>query len=174
MILKNVLCLWVHDLNYSSFHPSCDLLPSFACSMILRAFLDGGSAQIHLLYFWWCNTIRSLIDRDGNSVMGIRYPSGIWSDGYRYRDNFLPTGGTRTRPESRRIRDMYFFPPAGNPTGTGYFTTAIILGCEQVKCVYFVILTMTCSDCWILLLGYLKYLLNINFEHVYIMFYSLN
>jgi hypothetical protein len=25
-----------------------------------------------------------------------------------------------------------------------------------------------------LLLGYLKYLLNINFEHVYIVFYSLN
>jgi hypothetical protein len=30
-------------------------------------------------------------------------------------------------------RDEYFFPPAGNPTGTRYFTTAIILGCEQVK-----------------------------------------
>jgi hypothetical protein len=40
--------------------------------------------------------------------------------------------------------------------------------------VYFVILTMTCSDCWTLLLGYLKYLLNINFEYVYIVFYSLN
>jgi hypothetical protein len=26
-----------------------------------------------------------------------------------------------------------FFPPVGNPTGTRYFTTAIILGCEQVK-----------------------------------------
>jgi hypothetical protein len=33
---------------------------------------------------------------------------------------------------------------------------------------------MTCSDYRTLLLGYLKYLLNINFEHVYIMFYSLN
>jgi hypothetical protein len=33
---------------------------------------------------------------------------------------------------------------------------------------------MTCSDCWTLLLDYLKYLLNINFEHVYIVFYSLN
>jgi hypothetical protein len=42
------------------------------------------------------------------------------------------------------------------------------------KCVHFVILTMTYSDCWTLLLGYLKYLLNINFEHVYIVFYSLN
>jgi hypothetical protein len=36
------------------------------------------------------------------------------------------------------------------------------------------ILTMICSDYWTLLLGYLKYLLNINLEHVYIMFYSLN
>jgi hypothetical protein len=51
MILKKVLWLWVHDLYYSSFHPSCDLLSSFACSMILRAFLDGGSAQIDILYF---------------------------------------------------------------------------------------------------------------------------
>jgi hypothetical protein len=40
-----------------------------------------------------------------------------------------------------------FFPPAGNPMGTRYFTSTIILGCEQVKCIHFVILTMTCSDC---------------------------
>jgi hypothetical protein len=33
---------------------------------------------------------------------------------------------------------------------------------------------MTYYDCWTLLLGYLKYLLNINFEYVYIVFYSLN
>jgi hypothetical protein len=37
-------------------------------------------------------------------------------------------------------RDGYFFPPAGNLTGTRYFTTAIILGCEQVK---------MCSFCYI-------------------------
>jgi hypothetical protein len=34
-------------------------------------------------------------------------------------------------------RDGYetsiFFSPTGNPTGTRYFTTTIILGCEQVK-----------------------------------------
>jgi hypothetical protein len=42
------------------------------------------------------------------------------------------------------------------------------------KYVYFVILTITCSDYWTLLLVYLKYLLNIKFEHVYIVFYSLN
>jgi hypothetical protein len=30
-------------------------------------------------------------------------------------------------------RDGYFFSPVGNPTGTRYFTTTIILGCEQVK-----------------------------------------
>jgi hypothetical protein len=33
---------------------------------------------------------------------------------------------------------------------------------------------MTYSDGWTLLLGYLKYLLNINFEYMYIVFYSLN
>jgi hypothetical protein len=63
---------------------------------------------------------------------------------------------------------------AGTPTGSRYFTSAMILGCEQVKMCSFVILTMTCSDCWTLLLGYLKYLLNINFEYVYVVFYSLN
>jgi hypothetical protein len=30
-------------------------------------------------------------------------------------------------------RDRYFFPSTSNPTGTRYFTTIIILGCEQVK-----------------------------------------
>jgi hypothetical protein len=37
-------------------------------------------------------------------------------------------------------RDGYFLPPADNSTGTRYFTTAIILGCEQVK---------ICSFCYI-------------------------
>jgi hypothetical protein len=76
--------------------------------------------------------------RDGNSGTGTRYPSDTRPDGYG--DDFLPVGGTCTRPESRRVRDWYFFPPAGNPTGTRYFTTAIILGCEQVK---------ICSFCYI-------------------------
>jgi hypothetical protein len=34
----------------------------------------------------------------------------------------------------------YFFSPTGNPTGIRYFTTAIILRCEQVK---------ICSFCYI-------------------------
>jgi hypothetical protein len=76
--------------------------------------------------------------RDGNSGTGIRYPLVTRPDGYG--DNFLTVGGTCTRPESRRIRDVYFFLPAGNPTGTRYFTTAIILGCEPVK---------MCSFCYI-------------------------
>jgi hypothetical protein len=71
--------------------------------------------------------------RDGNSGMSIWYLSGIWSDGYGYGDNFLPVDDTRSRYESTRVRDGYFFSPVGNPTGTRYFTTAIILGCEQVK-----------------------------------------
>jgi hypothetical protein len=53
---------------------------------------------------------------------------------------FLPMSGTRTRSEVRRVRDGYFFLPAGNPMGTRYFTAAIILGCEQVK---------MCSFCYI-------------------------
>jgi hypothetical protein len=67
----------------------------------------------------------------------------IWvrvPDGYGYGDDFLPAGGTRTRPESRQVRDGYFFPPASNLTGIRYFTTAIILYCEQVK---------MCSFCYI-------------------------
>jgi hypothetical protein len=72
--------------------------------------------------------------RDGNSGTGTR------PNGYGYGDDFLPVGGIRTRPESRRVRDGYFFPPAGNPMSTRYFTTAIILGCEQVK---------MCSFCYI-------------------------
>jgi hypothetical protein len=42
-------------------------------------------------------------------------------------------GDTQTRSEPRRVRDGYFFSPVGNPTDTRYFTTAMILGCEQVK-----------------------------------------
>jgi hypothetical protein len=49
--------------------------------------------------------------RDGNSSTGTRYPSGTRPDRYGYEDDFLPAGGTRTRPESRRIRDGYFFHP---------------------------------------------------------------
>jgi hypothetical protein len=72
-------------------------------------------------------------------VIRVRVPD-TRPDGYGYGDDFLPVGGTRTRSESRRVRDGYFFPPAGNPTGTRYFTTVIILGCEQVK---------MCSFCYI-------------------------
>jgi hypothetical protein len=61
--------------------------------------------------------------RDDNSGTGTR------PDRYGYGDDFLPVGGSRTWPESRRV----FFSPVGNLTGTRYFTTAIILGCEQVK-----------------------------------------
>jgi hypothetical protein len=46
----------------------------------------------------------------------------------------------RVTPVPDPNRDGYFFPPADNPTGTRYFTTAIILGYEQVK---------MCSFCYI-------------------------
>jgi hypothetical protein len=77
---------------------------------------------------------RALRPRDGNSGTDTQ------PDGYGYGDDFLPVGGTRIRPESRRVWDGYFFSPAGSPTGTRYFSTAIILGCEQVK---------ICSFCYI-------------------------
>jgi hypothetical protein len=80
------------------------------------------------------------IGRDGISGMGTRYPLGTRPDGYGYGDDFLPVGGTHTRPESRWVWGRYFFSPTGNPTGTRYITTAIILGCEQVK---------MCSFCYI-------------------------
>jgi hypothetical protein len=46
----------------------------------------------------------------------------------------------RVAPVSDPNRDEYFFSFMGNPTGNRYFTTVIILGCEQVK---------MCSFCYI-------------------------
>jgi hypothetical protein len=71
--------------------------------------------------------------RDDNSDTGIWYPPGTRLDGAGYRDNFLPMDGICIRPESRRVYDGYFFSPVGNPTSIRYFTTAMILDCEQVK-----------------------------------------
>jgi hypothetical protein len=77
-----------------------------------------------------------IVNRDGNLGTGTR------PDRYGYEDNFLPAGGTctRIRPKLRRVRNRYFFPPVSNPMDTRYFTTAIILRCEQVK---------ICSFCYI-------------------------
>jgi hypothetical protein len=81
-----------------------------------------------------------LLIRDGNLGMGTWYPLGIRPDGYGYGDDFLSVGGTHTRLKPRWVRDGYFFPPTGNLMGIRYFTTAIILVCEQVK---------MCSFCYI-------------------------
>jgi hypothetical protein len=62
--------------------------------------------------------------RDGN------LDTDTWPDGYKYKDDFLLVGDTRTWPKSRRVCDGYFFPPADKPMGTRYFTISIILGCE--------------------------------------------
>jgi hypothetical protein len=83
---------------------------------------------------WRLRQEEALRHRDDNSGMGTQ------PDGYGYGDNFLSAGGIRTWSESRRVQDGYFFPPVGNPTDTRYFTTAIILGCEQVK---------MCSFCYV-------------------------
>jgi hypothetical protein len=71
--------------------------------------------------------------RDDNLSTGTRYPPGTRSDRYGCKDDFLPAGDTRTRSEPRRVRDVYFFPPADDPISIGYFTIAIILDCEQAK-----------------------------------------
>jgi hypothetical protein len=43
-------------------------------------------------------------------------------------------------PDPNREGYGYFFPPVDNLTGTQYFTTAIVLGCEQVKmCLFYYI-----------------------------------
>jgi hypothetical protein len=65
--------------------------------------------------------------------LGLGMAIQLRSDGYGYGDDFLFTGGTRIRSESRRVWNGYFFSPAGNLTGTRYFTTVIILDYEQVK-----------------------------------------
>jgi hypothetical protein len=75
----------------------------------------------------------SLRNRDGKLGTGTRYPPGTRPNGVGYGDDFLPVGGTRIRPEPRQVRGGYFFPPMGNPIGTRYFITVMILGCEQVK-----------------------------------------
>jgi hypothetical protein len=78
--------------------------------------------------------------RDDNSGTVTRYPPATRLDGYGYRDDFLAVGAIHTRSKLRRVLDEYFLSPAGNPTGTQYFTTTIILDCEQVK---------MCSFCYI-------------------------
>jgi hypothetical protein len=58
------------------------------------------------------------LSRDDNSD-----PMGIG-----YGDNFLSIG--IHDPNRDGYETSIFFLPTGNPTGTRYFTTAIILGCE--------------------------------------------
>jgi hypothetical protein len=86
--------------------------------------------------------------RDDNSGTDTWYPLVIWPDGYGYRDDFLPVGVTWTRPEPRRVRDGYFFPLVSNPMVTRYFTTVVILGCEQIKMYLFCYIN--CDLFWLL------------------------
>jgi hypothetical protein len=50
---------------------------------------------------------------DGNSGTGIGYPPCTRPDGDEYGYDFLPVGGTHTRPEPRRIGVRIFSPPTG-------------------------------------------------------------
>jgi hypothetical protein len=73
----------------------------------------------------WCLDER---EENGNSVRvsdicQISDPMGIVTSTIFY------SSGIGTHFELRRI----FFPPMGNPMGTRYFTTVIILDCEQMK-----------------------------------------
>jgi hypothetical protein len=43
--------------------------------------------------------------------MAIQVQVSDTPDGYECEDDFLPVGDTRTRSESRRVRDGYFFHP---------------------------------------------------------------
>jgi hypothetical protein len=54
--------------------------------------------------------------RDGNSGMGIIFYPWVASVSDPNREGY-----------------SYFFPPVDNLTGIRYFTTAIVLDCEQVK-----------------------------------------
>jgi hypothetical protein len=108
--------------------------------------------------------IRRVPDPTGSST------GTIFTHGWHPNPTWTETGTGRV-----------FFPPAGNPTGIrGYPRVSDTLlplwfyVVSKWKCVHFVILTMTCCDYWTLLLGYLKYLLNINFKYMYIVFHSLN
>jgi hypothetical protein len=64
----------------------------------------GGAIRVrrHEVGFVGCFA-HQVIRRDDNLGTDTRYPSGTRPDGYEYRDDFLPTGDTRTRPESRRV-----------------------------------------------------------------------
>jgi hypothetical protein len=62
--------------------------------------------------------------RDGNSGTGVIFYPWVAPVSDPNQDGYV----------------MGIFPPAGNPTGTRYFTIARILGCEQVK---------MCSFCYI-------------------------
>jgi hypothetical protein len=57
--------------------------------------------------------------------------------------------------ELRWLRGEYFFPPVNNLMNIWYFTTAMILGCEQVKIFLIVELcySVISNICWILILN---------------------
>jgi hypothetical protein len=55
--------------------------------------------------------------RDGNSGTGIRYSPGSQLDGDGYGYDFLPVGGTCTRPDPSQGRYEYFSPPMSNSSG---------------------------------------------------------
>jgi hypothetical protein len=70
----------------------------------------GGAIRVrrHEVGFVGCFA-HQVIRRDDNLSTDTRYLSGTRPDGYGCGDDFLPTGDTRTRPESRRV----FFPTRG-------------------------------------------------------------
>jgi hypothetical protein len=64
----------------------------------------------------------------------VRVPNTRWvSDPMGTGTIFYPWVALVPDPNRDEYETSIFFPPVGNPTGTRYFTTAIILVCEQVK-----------------------------------------
>jgi hypothetical protein len=124
------VCVSVSCMHNSVVHTPCLVHAQFSCAHTLPPRARETNPMLHTTTRWMGLRVRC---RDGNSGTGTRYPLDTRPDGYRYGDDFLSVGGTRTQPESRRVRGGYFFPPTGNSTGTRYFTTVMILRCEQVK-----------------------------------------
>jgi hypothetical protein len=91
------------------------LTPSSACiaegHFITREINHGDEAILEMVIRVWLSDICQVLDLMGTKMI------------------FYPWVALVSDPN----RDGYFFSPADKPTGTRYFTTTIILGCEQVK-----------------------------------------
>jgi hypothetical protein len=87
-------------------------------------------------------------------VSTIRWVSDLM--GSDMRMIFLSTGDICTWLKLRWVQGGYFFHSWITRWVSDTFLPLWFYVVNKWKCVHFIILTMTCSDCWTLLLGYLK------------------